>query len=341
MAVFNSTTQLMVEEDLILMPPYIYITELVFGIIGTLGNISVIIVVLSTVKMHTLTNYLILNLAVADFWVALLLIVNKYVTQAFIIPIPSGNAGDIYCRLYYSAVFFWVSIKASTFNLLLMTYETYMAVVHPLVYPKYRNKRNIIVMVAVSWMFSLLIEMVFVKFHGNGDDGCYLFVYTDASLGIFLGCFNFIVTFFIPMLLLIWACYKIQSRLNAAVVNTANRSQNTDRARRRIVKTLYFVILGYAICWTPDSFLFLCVNLGAPIEYTADYFNAFVLLAFANSLLNPLIYVFKYRQFRQNLFRIFCPRLLRNIVVPNSGEESLTMNVEGGNATQVVVVNDK
>ncbi|XP_070578770.1 tachykinin-like peptides receptor 99D [Ptychodera flava] len=327
----------------ILMPPYIYLTELVFGIVGTLGNLSVIIVVLSTAKMRTLTNYLILNLAVADFFVSFLLIVNKYVTQAFYIPVPGGSAGIIYCRLYYSAVFFWVCIKASTFNLLLMTYETYVAVVHPLVYPAYRTKRNIISTVAVSWILSLLIELVFVQYHGKADDGdCYLFVYSEPAVGVFLGVFNFVVTFLLPMILLAWACFKIQRRLGAKISNIGDgtsipQSETNLRARRRVVKTLYLVILCYAVCWTPDSFLFLCVNVGVSVEYTATYFNALVLLAFANSILNPIIYIFKYRQFRMNFLRTFCWCLTKNSIGPKStGQDSASMTGGRTNPPNVV-----
>ncbi|XP_006822245.1 allatostatin-A receptor-like [Saccoglossus kowalevskii] len=178
----NNTTLYEADISVYTATPFIYVSALVFGIIGGLGNMMVILVVLTTEKMRTLTNFMILNLAVADFFTSVLLIGNMFVIQAFSLRIPADLAGEIYCSLYNSAVFFWVSIKASTYNLVIMTFETYVAVVHPLLYPRYRTKRNIVASVIVSWLLGFILEVGLVGFHGNDKTGCYKFRYPTRQL---------------------------------------------------------------------------------------------------------------------------------------------------------------
>ncbi|XP_077986990.1 allatostatin-A receptor-like [Glandiceps talaboti] len=308
----NNTT----EENLVSFKDaeYVYNTELVMGVIGSLGNTIVLVVILSTPKLRTLTNYLLLNLAVADFSTALLLIINKYPTKAFILPIPSGVSGEFYCRVYFSAVLFWISIKASTFNLILITFERYFAIVHPLAYNSYYTRKNVVSMVIVSWTLAFVLEIVFVVFHRHHDGSCQLFVYPNPSIGVGLGVFNFFVSFFIPIMAMIWAYARIIGSLRQSARDIKQRDNRDElgrastllRARKKVIRMLFMVLVAYAVCWTPDSILFLLYNIGAPVSYTADYFNCFVLLAFANSALNPFIYFFKYKQFRRGFIQRFC-----------------------------------
>ncbi|XP_070579354.1 tachykinin-like peptides receptor 99D [Ptychodera flava] len=291
-------------------PDYVNITELVLGIVGTLGNALVILVVLNARRMKTLTNYLILNLAVADLLTSVLLIFNRYLIHVTSLPVPPGIAGQFYCRLYYSAQFFWATIKASTFNLMLVTFERYFALVHSLTYSDCFTKCKVSIMVAISWISACILELTFAVFHRYHEGHCQLFVWPSAFLGMIFGIANFIITYFIPVVFMTWAYYRIISSLKTRARNLhASRRNSSEQARaqarRRVIKMLFLVMIAYVICWTPNKMLFLGHNLGAAIEYNSDYYNVLVLLAFANSILNPFIYVFKYRQFRQSFLAMF------------------------------------
>ncbi|XP_077865114.1 tachykinin-like peptides receptor 99D [Saccoglossus kowalevskii] len=291
-------------------PPYIFITELTLGVIGTFGNMLVIIVVLITPQMRTTTNYLILNLAIADFFTSFLLIFNKYLTQAYSLPVPSGLAGELYCRLYFSAYFFWINIKASTFNLLLVTFERYFAIARPLTYNMYYTTRSLVIQVIVAWLSSVLLEMTFIFFHRGGDGVCILFDYPSVQVGRFFGVFYFVVGYFIPTVAMVWAYSRILASLHISPSHMNNmedkRTKTLRMARKRLIKMLLIVLIAYFICWTPDSLLFLVHNLGGPTDYYSDYFHIIILLAFANSILNPFIYAFKYTQFQRGFINNFC-----------------------------------
>ncbi|XP_006815768.1 allatostatin-A receptor-like [Saccoglossus kowalevskii] len=291
---------------------YMYI-ELALGIIGTVGNGLVIVVVLSTPQMKTLTNYFIINLAVADLMTSMLLICNRFLLKIGDFPVPGGVSGELYCRLYFSAQFFWFTINASSYNLVLVTMERYFAIVHPLSYDKYFSKRSTAVFIACTWCFVFVLQFFTVAFHGYDEEiGCHLSVYPNAASAMAIGVMYFVLSYFVPLNVMICAYYKIVSCLKLSASSLVSSNRGDDRAhtllvaRKRVIRMLLLVLLAYGICWTPDSLLFLCYNLGVEINLGATFVQIIVVLKFANSILNPFIYVFKYKQFRQSLLKGFC-----------------------------------
>ncbi|XP_070532904.1 allatostatin-A receptor-like [Ptychodera flava] len=298
------------------VPPYVYNTQLAMGVIGLIGNFLVILVVWLTPALRTTTNYLIVNLAVADLLTSTLLIVNKYPTQAFNLPVPGGLAGEIYCRLYYNGEFFWVTIRASTFGLLLVTLERYLALVHSLLYSKYCTNRHLVIVVIISWISSVILQMIFAIFHKAGNGYCILFAYPNDTIAIFYAVFYFVVCYLIPTVVMVWAYIMISNSLKIKSQNNLgihdDRVESIVRARKRLIRMLILVLLAYFICWTPLTLLFFIHSLGGPTDYFAGYFNAIIIIAFANSILNPFIYAFKYRQFRKGLMTKICRCFMRD-----------------------------
>ncbi|EDO47018.1 predicted protein, partial [Nematostella vectensis] len=98
---------------------------------------------------------------------------------------------------------------------------------------------------------------------------------------------------------------SISERINAE----ARKRRRLSRDRQtdiRIAKGFLVVIGAYFVCWTP-----FCVGLAVDIvtrEKRTDETLSLVFLwcGYANSLLNPVIYTWKYRQFRQALWKAWC-----------------------------------
>ena len=94
------------------------------GGFGLLGN-TVVLLALGTSKIlrKTRTNILIMNQSVIDFLCALFLIL----TTAFENEKPYN---DVYCALWRTKLPLWSMLVSSTYGLLLITLDRYMAVVH-------------------------------------------------------------------------------------------------------------------------------------------------------------------------------------------------------------------
>ncbi|XP_077991581.1 tachykinin-like peptides receptor 99D [Glandiceps talaboti] len=328
MEVYNNTSINQLKTDSAPSVDWVKITELVLGVVGTIGNSIVCIIILTCKYMKTTTNYFIFSLAVADGFTSLLLILNRYLLAAITIEYPQSFAGMLYCRVWISQLLFWVGIKCSVFNLVAVTVERYFAIVHPFSYQQKFTKFTAVTMISITWFISFASELPFVFFHDiylvEGVPTCQ-FSWPSSTASSIIGVTSFLTTYFFPILIMVWSYYKIVSSLRQ---NADRLAQNTNpeeygpaksllKARQKVVRMLILVVMAFTICWSPNQCLFLAYNFGAPVVYSSIYYSFFVLLAFSNSVVNPVIYAFKYKQFRRGFFDIFCHRCHNRI-----GDES-------------------
>ena len=78
---------------------------------------------------RTPTNYLLVNLALADIIVAL------FITPQFILihtfKHPGGFIGTMLCKLLIGGTFMWLGATASAFTMVVIAFERYYTVLHP------------------------------------------------------------------------------------------------------------------------------------------------------------------------------------------------------------------
>lgn len=135
--------------------PFNVVTAVVYTIVfivGLLGNTLAIYVVIRYVKMKTVTNMYILNLAFAD--------------ELYILGIPflgTNSAlsywpyGNFFCKVCMTADA--MSQFASTFCLTVMSIDRYLAVVHPIRSAKWRKPQVAKVFSCMVWVMSFLIVL--------------------------------------------------------------------------------------------------------------------------------------------------------------------------------------
>ena len=94
-------------------------------IVDLIGNTLVCLVVYRNRIMRTPMNYLLVNLAASDITVAI------FIAVRYIFPLlfehPKGRAGDVVCQLFTGEAFVWVGALASTFSLVCIAVERYLA----------------------------------------------------------------------------------------------------------------------------------------------------------------------------------------------------------------------
>ena len=106
------------------------------GIIGIIDNGLVIVTILNSKSMLAKVYFkFILNQTVIDFMASIFIV-------ACILPfglwvVPPGIPGELYCRLWASGFLLWMILTASTLNLIPITIERYLEIVHPFSYTKY------------------------------------------------------------------------------------------------------------------------------------------------------------------------------------------------------------
>ncbi|VDP70402.1 unnamed protein product [Echinostoma caproni] len=129
-----------------------WVTPILFGlflIVGSVGNLLVIIVVLVNAQMRNATNILILSLAVADL--AFILICIPLTTVIYIM--GGWPMGTALCRVYFYLMY--VTAYCSVYTLVLMSLDRFLAVVYPIKSIHWRNQTNTIRIVLLTWFVVL------------------------------------------------------------------------------------------------------------------------------------------------------------------------------------------
>ena len=128
-----------------------FYTAIVFP--GVIGNGIIITIVRKTPSMHTTTNYLLMNLAVADL-LTLLLCPGLYdfaLTEVRL----QGFLGDVICKLFAGNAVVPITINVAILTVCTIAVERYLALVKP-----FRNLRltkdSVGYVIALLWLIALL-----------------------------------------------------------------------------------------------------------------------------------------------------------------------------------------
>ncbi|XP_038066537.1 histamine H2 receptor-like [Patiria miniata] len=325
MSALNSTQQVFDDEE-----PTIgkWVCQLLVaeGVIGVLGNLLVCLVILRVRLLHNMTNYLLVNLAVADMLLCLQCIFNGLIFHQdckIIDYVPKTFVGKVaFCRFLQSDFLSYAFSFASAYNLCVVTLERYVALVHPLQYARKLTATRMKILITLIWMMSFLFSLPYLflfKPSNDPDLACSEIEYQDNTFHVLLGVFAFFSVYLLPLTLMSWAYYKIQVTLKrqAKALNLQHaRAAAYDLviARQRLVSMLMIVLGALIILWTPSiTSSLLCLHLTdkGPLSFCGSqgfkYFKGIAnFMFYFNSVINPIIYELKYKKFRQGLKVAFC-----------------------------------
>ena len=299
------------------------------GGLGLVGNIFVVIVILSTSSMRKqFTNAYIINQSLVDGVVSLFLVL----TTAF-----EGDGrrydsilDELFCRLWLTKLGLWGFLVSSSYNILALTLERYLAVVHPIWHKMKLTKSKVAVSIAFIWIFGPAYNMSYMVPTSGTTETNECSVYSfwpNPLLQRAVGVLTIFIQFFFPLALLVLFYTRMiialrrrvtPEVLGASSINQANRrkSDSMARARKNILKTLGMVAFSFVFCWTWNQIYFLLFNLGVKgIDFTSVFYSYTVVMVFLNCCINPFIYIAKYEQFQKAMKKLFCKNLAATDVI--------------------------
>ncbi|XP_039768135.1 N-formyl peptide receptor 2-like [Ornithorhynchus anatinus] len=303
-------------------------------LVGTVGN-GLVIWVAGFRMTRTVTTILFLNLAVADFIFCLFLPIS--VTQvALDFHWPFGWLG---CKFFTTLAVF--NLFASVFLLTLISIDRCVSILRPIWARNHRTPRRAALGAGGIWLLALVLCIPTLLYrdtemYENGYVSCFLnfdpwnetaedpelFTVTEAQRYKAQVAIRFVFGFAIP-LVVICSCYGL----------IAARLQDRQAMRsRRPFRVLAAVVAAFFFCWLPFhivSFMELVVilnqleDLGTWVILLGSLSTS---LAYVNSCLNPILYVFMGRDFRERLLRSLPASLERALA-----EESADSDFKGSN----------
>ncbi|XP_066574035.1 somatostatin receptor type 1 [Amia ocellicauda] len=269
--------------------------------VGLTGNAMVIYVILKYAKMKTATNIYILNLAIADE--LFMLSVPFLATAAALHRWPFGS---LMCRLVLSVD--GINMFTSVFCLTVLSVDRYIAVVHPIRAARYRRPTVAKAINICVWVLSLVVILPIIIFadtvpSGDGVVDCN-FRWPEASWSEAFVVYTFLLGFLLPVVA-ICMCYCLIVVKMRAVALKAGWLQRR-KSEKKITRMVMLVVAVFVVCWMPFYVTQLLSVFWAPPNPTIT--QLFVILSYANSGANPILYGFVSDNFRRSFQRVVCFR---------------------------------
>lgn len=331
-------------KDQLLPMSHIYLPILYFIMFfaGFTGNLFVMIVIGNRHKKNArLVDTFVLNLALADL------------VFTFTLPLWAISAGqhdrwpfgELLCKI--SSYVIALNRFSNIFFLTCMSVDRYLAIVRLMDSHFLRNSKCTHLTCGVVWGLSLALgtpSLVYRKL--NVESG---FCVDDLESSFFQGMILLTVflTFVLPMTIILLCYGSIMIKLRHHCV-TASNSHAEARCRHSL-KMVIIIIIIFLVSWLPYSLLrtiqVICKISNARLDnVTYNYLARGLIisscLAFLNSCLNPLVYLFLDKHFRRSATAQckFCmgkgdiqqSYASSNVNTPNGISESLESTVTRG-----------
>ncbi|KAL7288221.1 hypothetical protein TKK_0017769 [Trichogramma kaykai] len=291
--------------------PLAYVMYSVIFVLALFGNALVCYVVCCASHMRNVTNYFIVNLAIADILIALFCIPTSFVST---LTLQYWPFGPHLCPVvnYLQAV----AVLVSAYTLVAISVDRFVAIVWPLK-PRL-SKSHALQFILAIWVLALCISLPIVLVSGlkapsehyeycklamcmeNWEDPKRRFHYSTMMLilqyafplGILVHSYSVIAIF-------VWGNKPPGEAEN-------NRDERFARSKKKMIKMMVLVVIVFTICWLPYNILVLLLDReengidtweGTPYLWACLHW-----LAMSHACYNPVIYCWLNSRFRSSFF---------------------------------------
>ncbi|XP_077990273.1 prolactin-releasing peptide receptor-like isoform X2 [Glandiceps talaboti] len=291
---------------------FLFILGMVMSLVG---NVSVMSVLTCGRRKKRTFNILLLNLALADWTLGILcmpfvfanIIMNEWIF------------GLGMCK--FTPFSLKVSEIVSIFTLTVIGLDRYYVVMYPL-RPRMDNRKKKII-ILITWVLAIGISApklwVLETDHFAIDEKGTLAaicgeVWPSELDGHVYEWALFVITFVLPLLVLTFCYGRVARKLwtrNLPGNADPERDREQRKNKRKTIRMLISVVVLFALCWLPMNVYNLVKtfhpNMFDDSPTSTRIFRASVLiwLTLADTIINPIVYVFISDRFRKDLKSLF------------------------------------
>ncbi|XP_049530882.1 neuropeptide SIFamide receptor-like [Anopheles darlingi] len=286
-------------------------------IVGLVGNSFVIAVVFRAPRMRTVTNFFIVNLAVADVLVIVFCLPATLMSNIFV----PWMLGWLMCKTvpYIQGV----SVAASVYSLIAVSLDRFLAIWWPL--KLQITKRRARFMIVCIWIIALgstvpwalffdLVPIIpeapdiklCVEVWPPGTDGALYFLLANL-----VACYLLPMTLITICYILIWI--KVWRRSIPGDSKDAQMDRMQQKSKIKVVKMLVVVVILFVLSWLPLYVIFARIKLGGALESSEEELLQIATpiaqwLGASNSCINPILYAFFNKKYRKGFAAIIRSR---------------------------------
>uniref|UniRef100_A0AAY3ZZV7 G-protein coupled receptors family 1 profile domain-containing protein n=1 Tax=Denticeps clupeoides TaxID=299321 RepID=A0AAY3ZZV7_9TELE len=316
----------------------------VFILVAIVGNILVILSVLCNRHLQTVTNFFIVNLAIAD----LLLSIIVLPFSASLEVLGCWVFGRVFCNIW--AAVDVLCCTASIMSLCIISIDRYIGVKYCLKYPTIMTEKKAGVILVVVWLSSMVISIgpLLGWKEPPPSDESICRITEEPGYALFSSLFSFYLPLMV-ILVMYFRVYVVARRttrsLEAGVKLERNESvevvlrihcrsapedagassRNPFRSslsvrlmkfsrEKKAAKTLAIVVGMFILCWLPFFFVLPLGSFFPTLKPSDMVFKVIFWLGYFNSCINPIIYPCSSKEFQRaftRLLRCQCQRRRR------------------------------
>ncbi|XP_004624417.1 substance-K receptor [Octodon degus] len=282
-------------------------------LVAVMGNATVTWIILAHQRMRTVTNYFIVNLALADLCMATF-------NAAFNFVYASHNIwyfGRAFC--YFQNLFPITAMFVSIYSMMAIAIDRYMAIVQP--FQPRLSARSTTAVIGGIWLVALALAFPQCFYSAiTEDEGATKCVvaWPEDTGGKSLLLYHLVVIVLIYLLPLtvMFVAYSIigLTLWRRAVPRHQAHGANLRhlQAKKKFVKTMVLVVVTFAVCWLPYHLYFILGSFQEDIychKFIQQVYLALFWLAMSSTMYNPIIYCCLNRRFRSGFRLAFrcCP----------------------------------
>ena len=286
----------------------------VIGGVGTAAN-GLILYALVASKQY-MKHPLIFNQNALDFASCIFLAITHAVKISNIR--LTGLLGYCICTLILSEALVWFAVEGSITNLVIISTERYLSVIHPIWRKKKLRNWMLYFLIALCWLFPFTYNMLKIfKFTTSWvTDGVCQYVSWYGQVGRIVHGVLYFLWYYGLVLFICVVCYwrilvaiRRQARVMAGhntdgTAKSAAAQAQAQHMQSNVIKTMIFVCVFYAVAWLPENVYYLMANLGVHLTFVDSGYYVVMFLAFLYNCMNPFIYATKFEPVKKHLRRL-------------------------------------
>ena len=267
-----------------------------------LGNFITLLIMVLNRRLRKIPNMFVASLAISDFSLGAFTACPLCLT---VLATSKWPFSDTTCQ--YQGYMAMTLAAASVHTLTLMAVNRYFRVVKPAKYRRYFTKKKTMIMIIVTWFYSMCSPLPYMfsgrkmVFHPSK-----FFCYVQVDSGAFM---VFIMTVYVglPACVIFYSYTRIFKTVrshNNKFQNTGTETSTANVEEIKVVRTIFVIVVFFFLCWTPILVIDIVDTTCGSWIFPREVYVAYNFLATISSALNPVIYGLLNKNFRKEYLKV-------------------------------------
>ena len=277
------------------------------------GNFLTLLVMMLNRRMRTIANMFVASLAVSD------LLLGVFLAAPLGIPTlvtSHWQFNDTTCQ--FQGYLASALCSASIHTVVLMTVNRYYRIVKPTKYRHYFTKKKTLIMILVTWFYSICAPLIYVLlgnkmvFHPSKFLCCIPIkksAFLAYSIPLYIG---------IPTCVIIFSYLRIFTTVrhhNSNLHRPGNPISSVNVEEVKVARTILVIVLFFNLCWIPILTIDFLDTIFQRWIFPPEAYMAYTFWGAISSALNPFIYGVFNKSFRKNYLKVLRCRCCRSQAV--------------------------